>query len=259
MSAKTQTGRPAEYPQSRAMIHLNNNLMCAIDIKTTGPNPFYDEIYEICIMPIGADGYMLREIAPFNTQICPLHVERIKFDERMTSRMRKRLNEAINSGIDYGRAIDHLDEWIDRLDLPFRKRIFPIAYNWPLINAFLYKWLDFIHMNSIFSYQYRDILVEANFINDYCDFHNRRCSFSKTDYSYILGTCKIDHERGNWDTLENCRNIAEVHRLLLRDAIISLPPATELEYDEENKHMQTNDRISAVEADDGRNDDADSD
>lgn len=239
---KNQINRPETYPQAKSMTHLNRNLLCAIDIKTTGPNPLFDEIYEICIMPIGADGMPFLEINPFYTQICPLKADEFTSNKRrMGPGARKRLTQAINSGIDYGRAIDHLDEWYDNLNMPFRKRIFPMAYNWPLTNAFLYQWLSFVHMSSIFSYEFRDILSDANFLNDYADFHNRRYVFAKVDYSYITSVMHLEHERGNWDTLENCRNIAEVHRLMLRDSIINLPYLPETEYDDQNKHMQTED------------------
>ncbi len=211
-----------EYTQSMSTIHDNFNIVCAIDIQTTGPFPGFDSIYEVCILPLGSYLEPYEPLMPYYTQIRPLRQDNLN-KKKCRPSTRKSINNAIVSGMDYGMSIDMFDEWFDNLPLNLGKKIMPIAYNWPHTQAFLIDWLGFRHLHHCFDYRFRDILSVTHFLNDYADSHIRTYPFKKIDYSYICNTLHIEHNRSNNDTLENCVNIAEIYRSLIRDNIMHMP------------------------------------
>ena len=59
-----------------SMIHWNGHQLCAIDTETTGLDPNYNEIIQICILPLDSNIKPRKDVFPFYIEIVPDHPER---------------------------------------------------------------------------------------------------------------------------------------------------------------------------------------
>jgi oligoribonuclease (3'-5' exoribonuclease) len=138
----------------RAMIHLNGNLLCAIDTETTGLRPFYHDICEICILPLDANIEILKDITPFYCQIIPRNVDRIDLSAMSVNKLQ--MSNIMRYGIDSFKAADLFEQWFNNLGLGIRKKISPLAQNWKFDWAFIMDWLGVQNMDYFFDGRYRD-------------------------------------------------------------------------------------------------------
>jgi hypothetical protein len=74
-----------------------------------------------------------------------------------------------------------------------------------------------------FDYRYRDVLPNANFLNDYNYFHILNQPFPKQNIIYLCSCLKIPTDR-NRDALNYCAYLSEIYRLILLDSVVKLPP-----------------------------------
>jgi DNA polymerase III epsilon subunit-like protein len=199
------------------LIHLNGDLLCAIDIETTGLDPDEHEIYSIAIVPL--DGalnahpkYRLQDMV-----LKPMKPENIDWEGMKKNNNHQDVRNAMLKGVDPFMAADNLVEWFDRLKLPEKKKIIPLAHNWAGIDkTFITKWLGPLTFESIFSHRYRDTMVSALYINDRADAHNEPIPFPVTTLQYIHTTLKLLASDGRAHTaLEDCMRTAQIYKKLL--------------------------------------------
>lgn len=201
----------------RSMQHLNGNLLCAVDIETTGLNPDYHEIMQICILPLDAGIKPIKEVNPFYINIIPEHPERIAEGAASTNRLKAA--EIVQSGFDKYKAADYLEEWIDGLKLPvsnygIRKKIVPLGQNYVFDRAFIYKWLGTETYEYLFHHTFRDTMTSALYLNDRQSFFGEPVPFSKVKLSWLSKKLDVDYQ-GAHDALQDCLITAEVYRKML--------------------------------------------
>ncbi len=111
-----------------SLINLNGNLLCAVDVETTGRLAGYHEIIQIGIQPLSSDIKPMKDVSPFYMNIAPKYPERV---ERAATRVHGLdIDDLVANAPDSWRAADLFDEWFQRLDLPFKKNLVPLAQNW---------------------------------------------------------------------------------------------------------------------------------
>jgi DNA polymerase III alpha subunit (gram-positive type) len=144
------------------LLNLNGNLLCAIDIATTGNDPFKDEIIEICIVPL-TDSIEMDEKTPFfEMRLKPTR----PFQETIKRSVKKRAVEAMVIGVDPFQAAELLEQWFESLKLRWNKNIVPLGHDWALKSHFLIHWLRPKTFHYIFNPNYRDLMQCAAFEND---------------------------------------------------------------------------------------------
>ncbi len=195
------------------MQHLNNNLICAVSAEATGPDPFIHEIIELCVLPLDQFIEPHKELLLFNIVIKPEEPSLI--DYKYCRFSRERVADAVIRGLDKYKVADLLRDWFDRMLMPEGKRIIPIGYEWPVDRELLLKWLEPENYFAIFSDNYRDVKVSANYINDRFNCKGEAVPYSKQDLRWLAKTHDIE-KVGRGCCMEDCRTIAMIYQRQLK-------------------------------------------
>lgn len=191
--------------------HINYNLLCAISIETSGDDPFYHDVVQICIMPIDVHCKRMKAIDPFFIDLQPKHLDRI--DENTMSVTREKILFNSKHGLNWITGAEILEEWFDKLLLPNKKQILPLAYQWHKIVPYLYNWLGKNTFNYIFSDYARDVQSDALFANDYHYLHIENVPYVLCDFSYLCNLAKVERQnRSNKDSMTECLALIDLYR-----------------------------------------------
>lgn len=198
--------------------HWNGHMLCAIDVETTGFEPWFHELLQICILPLDARIKPRKDLLPFNIYLRPEHPERM--DDDVLKMHKKLLDDVERFGIDQEKAKDLLQEWIDKLGLPCTKygtpkRIMPLGQNYAFDRSFLERWLGNRTYNYYFQAEQRDPLTISAYLNDVADVYAEKIPFPKRNLMYLCNLLNVDLKNQH-DALADCLATAECYRRLLR-------------------------------------------
>ncbi len=205
------------------MLHLNGNLMCAVDTETTGDRPGFHDLIQVCILPLGWDLKPIfktkegRSLTPFYCELKPRRLENYTNEPKLNVK-REVLSKICLDGLDPDSAADLFMEWYEKLNLAVNKRISPLAQNWPFDREFLMDWMGRAQFGHIFDARYRDTMSAALFENDKADFRNLHYPYPKVNLAYLASQLKVEHQRAH-DALQDCVVTAEVYRRMLSTSI----------------------------------------
>lgn len=197
-------------------MHLNGNLLCSIDVETTGLIPGTHDIASICILPLDEQIQPHPDLNPFHMILQPKRPENA--DPEALKICRFKIADLILDGIDPWRAVDLFDEWITDLRLPPGKKLVPLAHNWVYDRSWLIDWMGGVSFEHYFHFIYRDPLPVANYYQDVADF---RCydplPFTHFKLGYLARKLDIDVDSFGrlHDSLVDSVVCAEVYRRLI--------------------------------------------
>lgn len=194
------------------MVHLNGNLLAAVDVETTGTIPGYHEVVQVAIVPLGPDLAPLPEVNPFYMPIAPEFPERADGGAKEVHGLN--LAELQRTALSRQRVADLLDDWFLELDLPIDRRLIPLAHNWAFESAFLSAWLGPAHKERLFRYLARDTMTLALAINDKVAFRGGYVPFNRVSLRHLCKQFGI-HNLKPHDALHDCLAEAEVYRHLM--------------------------------------------
>lgn len=210
------------------MVHLNGNLLCAVDVETTGVIPGHHDLIQVAILPLDSNIKPLKTITPFYLNLTPHRLDNI--DEKAMKITRKTLTDLILNSMDPDVAADLFDEWFERLKLPLtsnhHKKIMPMWSNGGFDKGFLRAWLGDEHYNHYFHFHERDTQTLALAINDRFYQHNEKTPFPKVGLNYLASCFQIENEMAH-DALSDCVTTARVYEKLLHMWIPLIPGAVE--------------------------------
>jgi len=196
------------------LAHLNKNLLCAVNIKTTGLDFEINEIYELAIIPVTAKFERDQERKWLDLKIRPERISRIDWEGAEKLRVSARVKDAVDNGIDKETAREILRMWFELQKLG-SKRIAPIAHNYSFISRFLRMWLGDMQCESYFAdFETRDTLVIAKHMNDMSDFRAEpEFPYPKCSLSYLANLLRIDRDYGNpRNALADAATVVDVYR-----------------------------------------------
>jgi DNA polymerase III epsilon subunit-like protein len=201
------------------LTHLNGDILCVIDVETSGHIPGFHDLLQICILPLDYKLDMWKDFAPFYMEIQPKRPENYGKattwnDEEVAKKNRQLMAHAQVNGMDPYRAADLFDEWFAKLGLGYRKKIAPLAHNWPFDRGFVIDWLGEETFIQCIDPRYRDTMVVATFMNDQADFKTEPYPFNKVNLSWLAKQYNIDHSRAH-DALADCWVTAQVYKRLV--------------------------------------------
>ena len=195
-----------------SMRHLNGNLLCAIDVETTGLDPMKHDIIQLAVLPLDAEIKPLQTVMPFYVNMKPKRPENI---EKAAMKVNKtELAQLIINGLDPWKCVDMFEEWFERLNLPVGKKIVPLAHNWIFDSGFIREWMGPLSFAHFIDYHYRDSMTAALYLNDRADAHVEPYPFPKVSLGYCCSQLKIDNINAH-DALADCVATAEVYRRML--------------------------------------------
>lgn len=202
--------------KTQGMIHLNGHLLCAVDVETTGTDFAEHEIFQVGILPLNSNFEPLRTIEPFYINMKPWRLDNI--DYRALKVTKKRLAQLLQFSFDPHSAMDMLEEWYYRLDLPVTayqsKKIMPLWSNGSFDKTFLQKWLGIELYNHFFYFHERDTQTLALAINDRYYHHAEDIPFTRVGLSNLAAHFGIAQLNAH-DALDDCVTTAEVYRKLM--------------------------------------------
>ena len=196
----------------RGLIHINNNILCAVDVETTGLVAGWHDIYQIAILPLGPDLRPMKDVIPLYLDLQVTSPERI--DKKAVKMNREQFALKQQRALDPWTGADLFDQWFERLDLPTYKKIMPLAQNWPFDRAFIAHWLGKENFEHTFSVLYRDTMVVTQFHSDLMDHRGDTIVFPQYNLQYLCQKLGIKNAKPH-DALQDCIATAEVYRRLL--------------------------------------------
>ena len=205
-----------------SMLHWNGNQMCAVDTETTGLDAHWNEIIQICILPLTSNLEPRKDVLPFCIDMKIDCIERIDPEAMKVNKLD--LATIQLRGFDKEKAKDLLREWIVKLNLPITKagtpcKIMPLGQNYAFDRDFIIRWLGIEMYNELFDYHYSDTMTTANYLNDRAAMHGENTPFKKVNLSSLATFYKIDHENKH-NALSDCVCCAAVYRKMLQAGLL---------------------------------------
>lgn len=195
-----------------ALPHLNGNLLCAIDLETTGNRPRYHEPIQIAIVPLNSDLRPLDGVRAFYHNMAPMCPERA--DRRASAVHGLCLEKLTLESLNRDKVFDMFVEWFNNLDLPFEKQIVPLAHNWAFEASFLKAWWGVSLMEKVFHPHPRDAMLLALSMNDRAVFKGEKVPFNRVGLGSLCNVFNIVNSKPH-DAYHDCLAEAEVYRCLL--------------------------------------------
>jgi DNA polymerase III epsilon subunit-like protein len=199
-----------EKDQDFNMVHTNDNLICAIDVETTGLDPEKHDLTEVAVIPLNHLFEPNKKYRPFNPILQPKQPENA--NKRALTLSGFKLAELMLNGHDPWRAADAFEEWFHKLGLPPQKKIIPLAHNWPFDRMFLRQWLGPLTFDHIFHPHYRDTMTIASFLNDRAyDRSDKFYPHPKLSLGALCVQMSIENRRAH-RAIYDCLATAEVYK-----------------------------------------------
>lgn len=195
-----------------ALINLNHNVLAAVDVETTGLLCGFHEIIQIAIVPLDSEIRPSPTLRPFYMNIRPEHPERQRGAAGVHG---LKVEELASSAVSQSKAADLLDEWFVGLDLPFGKKLCPLAHNYPFERGFLTHWLGLDTFDAMWHPYSRDTMALGLTINDAAAWHGRDCPFSRVSLGSMCNAFGIDIINAH-DALSDSIATAALYREMLR-------------------------------------------
>ena len=196
---------------ARGMIHLNGNILCAVDVETTGLEVGFHEIWQIAVLPLDSNIKPNKDILPFYVNM------KINYPERIDPKAigsRQAFAEMQQRAMDPFTAADLLGSWVERLELPIYKKICPIAQNYIFDREFIKEWLGHLNFEHLFHFYYRDTMAAAIWDSDMCNFKGEKILFTEYGLRFLGNKLKVHNEKPH-DALQDCITTAEIYRRML--------------------------------------------
>lgn len=195
-----------------ALLAMNGNMLISVDVETTGLTPGYHEVVQVAIVPLDSDIQPSKEHKSFYINIAPEFPERA--DKRATKVHGIDMDDLLVHGIDKWRAADMLEDWVESLNLPFSKRLVPLAHNYPFEKGFLYHWLGQDTYDGLFYIHPRDTQVVGSLCNDLASFWGKPIPFGSLSLTSMCKKFGIVNDNAH-DALADALVCAKLYRELI--------------------------------------------
>ena len=106
-------------------------------------------------------------------------------------------------------------EWFERLDLPFKKSLVPLAHTWAFEASFLKAWMGINLFEDLWLGLARDGMLLALAINDRAAFRGEEIPFNRVGLGSLVQQVRR-RQRQAHDALADALAKAEVYRALLQ-------------------------------------------
>jgi DNA polymerase III epsilon subunit-like protein len=198
------------YP---GLLHLNGNLMVSVDLETTGRQPGFHEIIQVACVPLGPDLKPAPDLQPFYTEVRPDFPERA--EKQAMCKHSIPMEELLLHAPTQDKVRDLFVEWFERLDLPFKKSLVPLAHNWAFEASFLKAWMGINLFEDLWFSLARDGMLLALAINDRAAFRGEEIPFNRVGLGSLCNKFGVVNANAH-DALADALAEAEVYRALLQ-------------------------------------------
>ena len=207
---------------SNSMQHLNGMQICVIDTETTGLDPYWHEMIELCLLPLDANLEVRKDVMPFCVTM------KLDFPERIDKAAIKCNNKDLHyvqmHGFDKEKVKDLLRNWIQKLGLGLTTggkqcKIRPLGQNFAFDRGFISQWLGISEYEDIFDYHYLDTMITANYLNDRAAFHGAKVPHVFVGLQKLAHHYGIDTDRAH-TALGDCVTTARVYKKMCQQGLL---------------------------------------
>jgi len=194
------------------MKNLYGNVLCAVDVETTGVVFGYNEVIQIACVPLDIHMKPSKEHRFFYLNIAPTYPER----QSMQAKMKHGLDahKLAEECLSQEQAADMLDDWFTGLNLPSGKRLIPLAHNYAFERGMLSHWLGVDTFDAMWHIHPRDTFTFATSLNDVAAWQGRTVPFPQVGLTSMCRKLGIPLDNAH-DALADCLATAELYRNLL--------------------------------------------
>jgi DNA polymerase III epsilon subunit-like protein len=193
--------------------NLWGNVICAVDVETTGTLAGWHEIIQIACIPLDQHFEPHPKYKHFYLPgIMP------DFPGRMDPEAERKHGisvESLEGCPSQEKASGLFVEWFERLELPFSKKLAPLAQNWAFEKSFLTHFLGQDGLNAHWHFHARDTMRVGAFINDLYVFNGRRHPFSRLGLGNLCSKFDIQLDDAH-NALADCLATAKLYAEFLR-------------------------------------------
>lgn len=165
-----------------SLVTLNDNLLAAMDVETSGRDPCRHEVIQLAI--VLADCH-LNPVGQFYTNIRPQYPDRMHPEAVATHGITV---EDLASEPDKYQVADDLWDWFQALELAPGKRLIPLCHNSQFDIPFVQQLLSYDLWSEIFGYPTRDTQATVVSRMDKAAFNNTKSPFP---YARLSECCKV--------------------------------------------------------------------
>jgi DNA polymerase III epsilon subunit-like protein len=194
-----------------SLVSCNGNLLCAIDLETTGTQPGFHEIIQVAIVPLDSDIRPVHDIPVFYHNMKPKFPRRAS--RAATAKHGISIEELVLQAPEPEKIEDMLVEWFNNLDLPFGKVLMPLAHNWAFESSFLKAWLGVEMVDRIFHSHARDGMLAAVYLNDRAAFAGEPLPFNRVGLGSVCNKFGLTNTHAH-DALADSYVCAEAYRAM---------------------------------------------
>lgn len=192
-----------------SIISLNGNLLAAVDVETSGRDPFYNEVVQIAIVPLDINIEPTGD--PFYCNICPTFPERMHPDAVKTHGLTQ---EYLDQFADKYAIADYLWDWFQEIGLPPGKRIIPLLHNCQFDIPFIMGWLGLEMFYEVFGYPTRDTQALIAAMQDKAAYKGFKIPFNFANLAHVCEVLGIEIGEAH-DALDDALATAKVYKALL--------------------------------------------
>jgi len=196
--------------------NTHGNLVCAIDIETTGSDVEKHEIIQVAIVPLDIDFTPLKSLRPFVSYVRPERPEDADPEATCVHGIEIPTLCHAPSG---ERVIDRITEWVNDLELAYDRRLIMLAHNASFEHRFLVRFLGNDLYYNIFNANTRDSQVLALGINDLAVARGRKPPFERCSMGWLgkhFGIVNAHHH----DAYHDAVACAALYRELLKTDVV---------------------------------------
>lgn len=195
-----------------SLLNMNGNILCAVDAETTGTLAGYHEIIQIACVPLNQHFEPHPDMKFFYLNMMPDFPERM---EKEAVRKHGLSIESLEGAPSQEQGIALFEEWHRNLELPFGKKLVPLAHNWGFERGLLISWLGMAAFNDLWHYHPRDTMAMAASINDLYVWHGRVHPFHRIGLGPLCNRFDIKLDNAH-DALADCLATAKLYAEFMR-------------------------------------------
>lgn len=189
--------------------HVNNNLICAIDIRVGGTDPMTSDLLEICVLPLNHSFKVSADFGLFHTMIQPAW----PVDLKHAGLGKETLKEYLGAP-DSVLALELFEQWLLELNLPKHKKIMPLVWNWSDVFPYLKIWMTGRNYGDFMHESVRDCLPLLNYVNDRQSLMGQEVTFKHPTFSQLTCRSGVELIERN-SVLANAKALSDVYRHIM--------------------------------------------
>jgi DNA polymerase III epsilon subunit-like protein len=195
-----------------SLVSMNGHVLCAVDLETTGTLAGWHEIIQIACVPLNQHFEPHPDYKFHYLNVRPDYPERA---DPEAVRKHGITMESLEGCLSQEQGVERFEAWFKGLNLPYGKRLLPLAHNFGFERAFLISMLGMSGFNDFWQSQPRDTMVTASMVCDLYAWHGRKPPFGSVALGPLCRRFDITLDNAH-DALADCLATAKLYAALMR-------------------------------------------